>query len=338
MKIKQNTNVHEPDLIFNNFWKDSVRFADFINAAVFDGEQVITPESLKDIDTKSSNIIELKTGSVALVRTRDVVKKSFQGIDFVIIGIESQKLIHYGMPLRAMLYDGLSYLAECQDIEKHNKTLDETVTKDEFLSKLKKTDRIHPAITVVIYYGDKAWDGPLSLKDMFVDMPEKVLNAVSDYKMNLVEVRSSGELKFSSKELEIVFNISRNFLNGDIEAVKSQYGQQILSPEQFQFIGQLTRARNLKIFNQPSRKEDITMCKALENLITESTDKGIAQGIAEGKVQGIAEGKAQGIAEGKTDEQLRIATSLLDVLDDDTIALKTGVPLEKVQSLRKQNG
>ncbi len=161
---------------------------------------------------------------------------------------------------------------------------------------------------------------------MFVDMPEKVLNAVSDYKMNLVEVRSSGELKFSSKELEIVFNISRNFLNGDIEAVKSQYGQQILSPEQFQFIGQLTRARNLKIFNQPSRKEDITMCKALENLITESTDKGIAQG------------KAQGIAEGKTDEQLRIATSLLDVLDDDTIALKTGVPLEKVQSLRKQNG
>jgi predicted transposase/invertase (TIGR01784 family) len=42
----------------------------------------------------------------------------------------------------------------------------------------------------------------------------------------------------------------------------------------------------------------------------------------------------QGIELGKQEEKLEIARNLLDVLDDATIALKTGLTLEQIQALR----
>ena len=37
-----------------------------------------------------------------------------------------------------------------------------------------KEDRMHPIITLTIYTGEKVWDGPCSLKDMIVEMPEEI--------------------------------------------------------------------------------------------------------------------------------------------------------------------
>lgn len=46
--------------------------------------------------------------------------------------------------------------------------------KEEFLSGLKYSDRFHPIITIVFYYGEKKWNGPTSLSDMMVDMPAEI--------------------------------------------------------------------------------------------------------------------------------------------------------------------
>ena len=46
------------------------------------------------------------------MRVRDVVKKMAFGVEFVVLRIESQQKIHYAMPLRTMLYDGMRYLKE----------------------------------------------------------------------------------------------------------------------------------------------------------------------------------------------------------------------------------
>ncbi|QAA32322.1 hypothetical protein [Clostridium manihotivorum] len=46
-------------------------------------------------------------------------------------------------------------------------------------------------------------------------------------------------------------------------------------------------------------------------------------------------GKIEGKLEGKNEEKIQIAKNLLDVLDDDTIATKTGLSLEVVKNLRK---
>lgn len=52
MAKKNNTQNLKPDTILKNYWRDSGQFADFFNAVLFGGEQVISPDELKDVDTE----------------------------------------------------------------------------------------------------------------------------------------------------------------------------------------------------------------------------------------------------------------------------------------------
>ena len=116
-------------------------------------------------------------------------------MDFVIWGLENQERIHYAMPLRHMVGDAFSYLKEYNEIVAKNQKDKNFASSDEFLSNMKKTDRLHPVISLCVYYGENPWDGPLSLTDM-LEIPNKIRPLVSDYKMNLIELRTSGALKF----------------------------------------------------------------------------------------------------------------------------------------------
>ena len=44
----------------------------------------------------------------------------------------------------------------------------------------------------------------------------------------------------------------------------------------------------------------------------------------------------EGLEEGKLKEKIAVATSLLDILDDETIAKKVGLTLEEVKKIRKK--
>ncbi len=58
--------------------------------------------------------------------------------------------------------------------------------------------------------------------------------------------------------------------------------------------------------------------------------KGKEVGIQEGMQKGMQKGKEEGLKEGK----IEIAKNLLDVLDDETISLKTGLSVDEVRKLR----
>lgn len=149
------------------------------------------------------------------MRVRDVVKKMAFGVEFVVLRIESQQKIHYAMPLRTMLYDGMRYLKEYREITQSMKKEKGKWTEEEFLSGKRKGDRLHPIITIVIYYSEYVWDGPMCLKDMIVEMPEEIEKIFSDYKMNLVQVRDSGRYIFHNEDVRTVFEISREIFQGN---------------------------------------------------------------------------------------------------------------------------
>ncbi|MGL5085213.1 MAG: hypothetical protein ACRC68_05775, partial [Clostridium sp.] len=52
------------------------------------------------------------------------------------------------------------------------------------------------------------------------------------------------------------------------------------------------------------------------------------------KAEGKEEGKEEGKAEGERKKAIEIAKNLLDVLDNETIAVKTGLPVEVIEKLR----
>ena len=220
----------KPDIIFKEFWRQNDRFANLFNTIVFEGEEVIKPEELSELDTDVSNIIEFNEYKETLSRTRDVVKKAAHGIDFIIMGIESQHKMHYGMPLRVMIYDALGYLKEYQEITRKHRRAGDKASAEEFLSGLKKEDRLHPIISIVIYYNEKPWDGPKSLRDMIVDMPEKLGRMFSDYRMNLLQVGESGKYHFSNEEVQIIFETARYIYGGEFEKVRTLLEEKNRSP------------------------------------------------------------------------------------------------------------
>ena len=143
-------------------------------------------------------------------------------MDFVLWGLENQAKIHYAMPLRHMVGDAFSYMKEYDEIAAVNKKNGDFHSADEFLSGFKKTDRLHPVISLCVYYGESEWDGPFSLKDM-LEIPEKIESLVSDYRMNLVQVRSSGELCFSDPDVNMVFDVSRLIYARDYTKINEVY-------------------------------------------------------------------------------------------------------------------
>ena len=187
----------KPDIVLKNYWNNNEQFADLFNAVLFQGRQVIKPEELESMDTEESTVMEHREYAESIQAARDIIKiqKRFRpnggayAVDLVMYGLENQEHIHYGMPLRVMIYDCGTYKKQFDSNAQKYKD-SEGLTRDEYLSRMKKTDRFIPVITVVVYYGEKPWDGAVTLHGM-LNIPDEIAEYVNDYKMLLVEAREN---------------------------------------------------------------------------------------------------------------------------------------------------
>ena len=289
------------DVRLKNFWRKSERFADLFNAVIFEGREIISPQDFQEMDTDMSGIIKMKDYEESVVRIRDVMKMTAYGVRFAVLGIENQQKIHYAMPLRTMLYDGLGYLKEYQEITRIWKMHGAKRTEDEFLSKMRKEDRLHPIITIVVYYGEKEWDGPLSLKDMIEDMPEEIQKIFPDYRMNLVQVLDSDKYTFHNEDVRTVFEISREIFRGNFRKISEKYRNKGIDSELAAVIGEITDFR--ECWKAPENEGVVNMCTALENLRLQCRQlgwrEGVQEGWQEGRQKGLQEGHQAGLKEGR---------------------------------------
>ena len=270
-------NKIKTDTILKNFWKNNEHFADLFNAYLFQGKQVLKPEELIESDTDISSVIKLNNHAETIQKVLDVVKKTALGVDFVILGIENQQKIHYAMPLRHMIGDAFTYLKEYNELAARNIKEKNWESSNEFLSKFKKTDRLHPMITLCIYYGEDEWDGPRSLVDM-LNIPEKFKSLVSDYKFNLIEVRNSENLKFNNKDVSTIFDITRFIYNREYDKINHIYKEQTIPTELALVIGSITETQKIidDALKLEKKGERMNMCKALEELEARGEEKGVA--------------------------------------------------------------
>ena len=201
------------------------------------------------------------------------------GGEFVVLRSENQQHIHYAMPLRHMIYDAMGYLKEYQEITRNYKRSNIKLSdSDEFLSRMRKEDRM--IITLTIYTGEKAWDGPCSLKDMIVEMPEEIAAVFSDYKMNLLEVRDSAGYAFRNEDVQSSFEITREVFAGNFDGVRERYRDKRISSEALSLIGQM--AGSTELMEMGKSMEVTNMCTALERLKAEGVEQGIEQGMEKG--------------------------------------------------------
>ena len=271
------------------FWRDNEHFADLFNATVFNGKQVLKPDKLTEMDTDVSATIHSKSYNESITRNRDVVKKMSDGVEFNILGLEIQDKTHYAMPLRTMTYDALGYIKEYNDIKKHHKlNKDSFSSHEEFLSGINKSDRFHPIITLVLYYGESLWDGPTCLSDMMISMPDNIKAYFSDYKLNLVQILDSDKYTFYNEDVRDVFNIIRNIYNDDFDSIYREYESRNVDIDVMELICNITSVPKLMdLCTDTEQGGTVNMCEAMKRFQAECESKGMKEGIDSEKVNSI---------------------------------------------------
>ena len=270
---------------------------------MFSGESIIDPEFLTDMDSDISDVFgENPKDMLNIQKIRDVMKVYKDRTAFAVIGIEHQTDIHYGMPIRSLLYDALVYEIQRQQIAKKHKD-----TKDlrgaEYISGLSKEDRLYPVFTIVVYLGEEPWDGPRSLHEL-LDIPEEMEpfeKLLMDYRMNLLCINEIEDLNLFGSDLKVVFGIMKYRKNKDaMNALLTENRDllQNLDWDAVQAIAVLGKFPEILDYVENEEKGEKDMYHALRELVSDWADER-AKEIAEEKAKELAEEKAKVLAEEK---------------------------------------
>ena len=314
----------KPDTVLKLYWSDNEQFADLFNAVLFDGRQVILPEELEDVDTEESTVLEHKEYAESIKASRDNIKiqkkSTVYGVQFVLLGLESQEHIHYAMPMRIMGYDYGSYKKQYDSNAKKYQS-SEGLDEDEFLSKMKKTDKFVLVITVVVYYGEKPWDGAESLHEM-LNIPEEMKQFVNDYKMILVEAREN-DLKLHNINNQDFFNLMEILL--DNSRPMSETNDMAIDYAREHDVNKsvvmtVAGAANCKLDYNAFEKGDGGMCTLFEKIAKENEVIGEAKGIVEtGYEFGASEADILKRLQQKLEISVQMAQEFLNMFGKQTV-------------------
>lgn len=231
--------------------------------------------------------------------------------NLAVFACENQSKVHYAMPVRMMIYDGLTYADQIKQIwEKHHEEGSvDTLNDEEWLSHFGKDDSLVPVIPLVFYYGSKEWQASTSLHEMFqlpkaLEESEIVEIFIANYKINLIDAGNMKHIERFQTDLQVLFKMLKcrgekeellNYMNKNREYFTR------MDRETFQAFGEFLQAGALLQKAIPESSQDggkIDMCKALQDLY----DDGVEQGIEQGIEQKLQEQVSKKLAKGKSVE------------------------------------
>lgn len=223
------------------------RFADLFNMLIFGGSTVVHPQDLEDMEGEADIFVPDKAGGESgIKRYRDIVKRWGNMATFAVMAVENQDKIHYAMPVRNMIYDGLAYTSQMNQIWEQRSENREKMSDAEFLSRFRKGDHLYPVITA------------------------ERLERTELFRTDLQQI--FGMLKYRGRKRELIRYINQHkdyFSNLDQETYRA--ARVFLNSE-----------KQLKDI-AGDEKEAIDMCKALEELYEEGMEKGMEKGIEKGE-------------------------------------------------------
>lgn len=192
-------------------------------------EEVIEPDALREMDTSQISLPYGNNARLPVQKYRDLLKIWEAMTDgrmiYVIMGAEIQGKVHYAMSVKDMLYDAIGYSNQVEETRcslKKQKGEDEEgeadlyadegvlkikLTSEEFLSGFRKTDRLIPIVTAVLYVGAEPWDGPKSLLEMMDIQDKRILPFLNDYKLNIISAADMPDEDFERFHTDLGFTM-----------------------------------------------------------------------------------------------------------------------------------
>ncbi len=195
---------------------------------------------------------------------------------YMLLGIENQVNVHYAMPVRAMVYDALNYSSQVEITGKKHRKI-KTVKGNEFLSGFKKTDKIKPVFTLVIYWGTKEWDAPKTLYEMMdvkEEMSEIIRRFVNDYQVHVIIPNEIENFEWFKTELGYCFRYIRSSTKREsLEKLLKDYREIYSNFDKISgFL--LETVTDTKLPKSAVKEESINMCKAIEEMMESAEAKG----------------------------------------------------------------
>ena len=306
-------NVKSKDILLKDYFTPDI-FADTINAILYDGKSVVTPEKMRTIDIETQHVEDENGNVTADTRLRDSAKiVEVDDAIYCLFAIEHQSVEDYTMPLRIMEYDVREYLRQV----KSNKGVQV---------------QIKPIITIVMYWKADKWNQPVSVKDMFDKNTVKWLEDnglggyIQDYRMHLFEpgaVKEEDLEKFKTELKDVIAYVKYSKSTEALKEYNEKYKPD-LTRSTVTLINELTNSKYVFI----EGKERLDMCEAFEGLIEE----GRAKGRTEGRAEGRAEGKAEELKE-KYKSWVTLSNNLKKRgMSNPEIAALLGVPETELQN------
>ena len=294
------------DTALKQYLDDETRFADLINGVIGKGQLLVSPDQLEDRDPQSLESLSLYRRTALKQhrgphkkihpKSRDLVRKAVFGVNFMVIGIEHQEHTHYLMPLRCMGYETREYERQARKHGKqilneyHEKRIQ--LTDAEYLCRFRKENRLHPCITIVLYFGDE-WDGATSLLQLLnlQELPEEFIPFINDYRIHVLPVKQLENTDIFHSDLHLVFDSIR--FADNTEAFRTHVLQnpafQSLDDDAYHMIQTYSHSPELDQLEQTiyikSEGGAINMCKAITELIAEGKEEGRLEGRLEGKLE-----------------------------------------------------
>lgn len=329
------------DLSLKSYLSDPARYADVYNGSVFKGIQVLDGAQLEEAPVAAV----WAEGDGALERACDIaMRQKADGGLYALWILENQETVDYGMPVRVLLREALEYDRQVKELRRRNKAdyrnRPEKAIAGEYLYKVRRDDRIRPVSTLIVYWGDRPWDGPRSLHELLdfggirEDAAQELKKLIPEYPLHILDLNESNDYSCFKTSLRTVFELyaRRSDKREFLDYIADHKECHCLDMETHEVIGQLmgmTKLRSLQREAEEGERQD--MWKAIEDLIEDGRQEGIQEGRQEGKREGRQAGEASQIISiidsmmeklhctleeaceyaGKTPEDYRQAKSLL---------------------------
>lgn len=189
------------------------------------------------------------------------------GREVLIIGVEHQSDIDPAMPVRVMGYDVNTYEKQIRRLKKIHKRKKDLSSK-EYIRGLSMEDRLAPVITIVLYFGEEEWSGPMDLHGLLElgGEMERLKQYIPNYRIHVLEVRRYEYWEKFTTDMKLLFGYLREIKNKQtllkyLEENKEAY--QHLSEDTFDLICAVTDVEELNGIKEEGQEQLAALIQVL---------------------------------------------------------------------------
>ena len=251
----------KPDIQLKKFFEHDDRFLSLFNAYFYHGESVLKEEYLSPDD---SEVVKLVASNHI-----DVIRRYKENEYFALFVLENQSKVDYGMVVRVLRYISLLYERDLRKASPNNYT--------------PKGTKLPMVRAIVLYTGEKEWDGPRKLSDMILDENgQKIkLDPAEDFFLNIIELNK-----------DVSYNLNNQYVQDFMDLVHQLYDttihlgdtDRVYQRDAVLAAYSITKDEQLKLILE-QEEGGVKVCEAMRELFQDERNKGRVEGRAEGRAE-----------------------------------------------------